>query len=412
MAAVGIALGPVIGGLLLAHFGWGSIFMVNIPVVVVALIGGHFLLPTSRDPAPGRMDPLGSLLTIAALGGLVFAVIEGPDKGWASANVLGAAAVGAARRSCAFVAWERRCDHPMLDLDLFADRRFSVGALTLTLLYFGALGTYFLYTQHLQFVLGYSALRAGVYSIPFALVLIVFSLQTPGRSSGSAPPGWPASGCRCCRWEWRCGRFRPPHRISPAALSLVVAGVGVGLTVAPSTGAIMSSLSPDQAGVGSAINDAARQVGAATGVAVLGSVWASAYRGALTRSAVGPQVPEQALRAEPQLDRVGHRPKPYPPPVGGHRPHVGRQGCVRARLQRRQCGRRPRRAGRRRLGPALHAQDTRHGGTGALRCRTRRRRRRRCRRPADLGAARGQPSLTAGGLCRVEVPGRHPFRHK
>ncbi len=179
MSAIGIALGPVIGGVLLAHFSWGSIFLVNLPVVVVALIGGHFLLPTSRDPSPGRMDLLGSLLTIVGLGGLVFAVIEGPDKGWTSPTVLGAAVIGLIAIG-AFVAWERRCDHPMLDLKLFAHPGFSVGSLTLMLGYFGALGTYFLYTQHLQFVLGYSALRAGVYSIPFALALIAFSLQTPG----------------------------------------------------------------------------------------------------------------------------------------------------------------------------------------------------------------------------------------
>jgi len=296
MSAVGIALGPVIGGLLLAHFGWGSIFMVNIPVVVIALIGGHFLLPTSRDPSPGRMDLLGSLLTIAALGGLVFAVIEGPDKGWTSANVLGAAAIGVAA-IVAFVAWERRCDHPMLDLNLFAHRGFSVGSLTLMLGYFGALGTYFLYTQHLQFVLGYSALRAGVYSIPFALALIAFSLQTPGLIKRFGTAKVAGLGLTILSVGVAVRAFSTATTGFPLLLvSLVVCGIGVGLTVAPSTGAIMSSLSPDQAGVGSAINDAARQVGAATGVAVLGSVWSSAYRGALTRAAVGPRVPEQALR--------------------------------------------------------------------------------------------------------------------
>jgi EmrB/QacA subfamily drug resistance transporter len=295
MAAVGIAIGPVLGGVLLAHFGWGSIFMVNVPVVALALVGGHFLLPTSRDPSPGRMDVLGSLLSIVALGGLVFAVIEGPDKGWASAAVLGGAAVGAAAAG-AFVAWERRIDHPMLDLALFRNPGFSVGSLTLMLGYFGALGTYFLYTQHLQFVLGYSALRAGVYSIPFAVALVAFSLQTPGliRRLGTARVA--GTGLTVLAVGVAIRAFASAGTGYPLLLvSLVICGIGVGLTVAPSTGAIMSSLPPSHAGVGSAINDAARQIGAATGVAVLGSVWSSAYRSGLTRAAVGADVPQRTL---------------------------------------------------------------------------------------------------------------------
>ncbi len=295
MSAVGIALGPVIGGLLLAHFGWGSIFLVNVPVVVVALIGGHFLLPTSKDPSPGRMDPLGSLLTIVALGSLVYSVIQGPDKGWASGNVLGAAGLGVLAIG-AFVVWERHCDHPMLDLALFSHPGFSIGSLTLMLAYFGALGTYFLYTQHLQFVLGYSALRAGVYSVPFAVALVAFSLQTPGLIKRLGTAKVAGIGCTILSAGVALRAFSTATTGFPLLLaSLVVCGIGVGLTVAPSTGSIMSSLPPDQAGVGSAINDAARQVGAATGVAVLGSVWSTAYRGALTRSSVGPRVPDHAL---------------------------------------------------------------------------------------------------------------------
>ena len=174
MSAVGIAAGPVLGGLLLAHFSWGSIFMVNVPVVVVALIGGHFLVPTSRDPAPGRMDPLGSLLSIATLVGLVFAVIEGPDKGLDErahrGRRGGVGAVGHRRL-------RRLGAHSTIPCSIW---RCSVTAASAwgpsrsPCCYFGALGTYFLYTQHLQFVLGYSPLRAGVYSVPFGVVLVAF----------------------------------------------------------------------------------------------------------------------------------------------------------------------------------------------------------------------------------------------
>jgi EmrB/QacA subfamily drug resistance transporter len=297
MAAIGIAIGPVLGGILLAHFGWGSIFMVNLPVVVVALIGGQLLLPTSKDPNPGRLDPIGALLSIVTLGGLVFAVIEGPDKGWGSSNVLGGAAVGLVALA-AFIAWEARSDHPMLDLNLFRNHGFSVGSLTLALGYFGALGTYFLYTQHLQFVLGYSALRAGVYSVPFAVALVAFSLQTPGLMNRFGTAKVAGVGLTVIAAGVALRAFSTATTGYPLLLiSLVIIGVGVGLTIAPSTGAIMSSLPPSHAGVGSAINDAARQVGAATGVAVLGSVWSSAYRGGLTRAAVGTRVPNNALVA-------------------------------------------------------------------------------------------------------------------
>jgi EmrB/QacA subfamily drug resistance transporter len=297
MASIGIALGPVIGGLLLAHFSWGSIFLVNVPVVIVALIGGYFLLPTSKDPNPGRMDPLGALLSIVTLVALVYAVIEGPDHGWTSAVVLGSAAVGLAALA-AFLLWESHIDHPMLDLSLFRDRRFSIGALTMTVLYFGALGPYFLYTQHLQFVLGYSPLRAGVYSVPFAVALVIFSLQTP-RWVGRLGTGRVAAiGLMIVAISGVVRATANGDTGYPLLLfSLVLAGIGVGCTIAPSTASIMSALPPEKAGVGSAINDAARQVGAATGVAVVGSVWASSFHTTMQATATAAGVPPATAEA-------------------------------------------------------------------------------------------------------------------
>jgi EmrB/QacA subfamily drug resistance transporter len=297
MAAVGIALGPVLGGLLLARYSWGSIFLVNVPVVLAALIGGALLLPKSKDPAPGRMDLVGSALSIATLMTLVFAVIEGPTRGWTSTTVLGAAGAGVALLA-GFLAWESHSDHPMLDLRLFADRRFSAGALTLTLLYFGGLGTYFLYTQHLQFVLGYSALRAGVYSVPFAVVLVIFSLRTPWAVQRFGTARVAGLGLMTLALGVLLRSGADAHTGYWVLLvSLMVVGAGVGSTIAPSTTSIMSSLSPHQAGVGSAINDASRQVGGALGVAVLGSVWASSYAHALAAPALRLAVAPSALQA-------------------------------------------------------------------------------------------------------------------
>src|SRR4029079_5206886 len=225
----------------------------------------------------------------------VFAVIEAPDQGWTSTVVVVAGLIGTAAL-LAFLAWESHIDHPMLDLALFRNRGFSIGSLTLVLSYFGALGTYFLYTQQLQFVLGYSALRAGIYSVPFAVALVAFSLQTPRliQRFGTARVAGTGMTIMAVGSALRA-LSTASSGFAPLLLSLVVIGVGVGLVVAPSTGAIMGSLPPDQAGVGSAMNDAARQVGAATGVAVLGSIWSSVYRAGLTASSVGTDVPAAAL---------------------------------------------------------------------------------------------------------------------
>ena len=297
MAAVGIALGPVLGGVLLAHFSWGSIFLINVPVVAIALVGGGILLPKSKDPSPGRADPIGSLLSVGTLMSLVYAVIEGPDQGWSSRGVLGAGLLGVALL-LAFLAWESHSDHPMLDLRLFRDRRFSVGALSLTLLYFSALGTYFLYTQHLQFVLGYSALRAGVYTVPFAVVLVFVSLQTP-RALGRFGTGRVAgTGLLVLAAALVVRATANAHTgYGLLLISLVITAIGVGCTIAPSTASIMSSLAQAQSGVGSAMNDAARQVGAAAGVAVLGSVWASSYQHALAAPGLHAALPAAAAHA-------------------------------------------------------------------------------------------------------------------
>lgn len=295
MAAVGIALGPVLGGVLLAHFSWGSIFWVNVPVVIVALVAGAVILPTSKDPSPGRVDILGSLLSIVALVALVFAVIEAPDKGWTSSIVIVSFLVGFGAL-LAFVAWESHCDHPMLDMKLFRNRGFSIGSLTLMLSYFGALGTYFLYTQQLQFVLGYSALRAGVYSIPFAIALVAFSLQTPKLIHRFGTARVAGTGMAVMALGIGLRALSTPTSGFPILLvSLVITGIGVGLVVAPSTGAIMGSLSPDQAGVGSAMNDAARQIGAAAGVAVLGSIWSTVYRSSMGSASLPADVPAAAI---------------------------------------------------------------------------------------------------------------------
>ncbi|MGH9265709.1 MAG: MFS transporter, partial [Acidimicrobiales bacterium] len=169
-SAMGIAIGPLSGGWLLEHFWWGSVFMVNIPIVALALLGGRLFVPESRDPAPRGLDPLGAVLSIVGLVALVWAIIEAPVHGWSDPTTLAAFALAAVVLG-AFVAWERHTDHPMLDVRFFANPRFTAASTGVTMVFFALFGSAFVQTQYLQFVLGYSALEAGLRVAPIALVL-------------------------------------------------------------------------------------------------------------------------------------------------------------------------------------------------------------------------------------------------
>ena len=171
-AGLGVALGPVVGGFLLDHFAWGSIFIVNIPLVIVAIAGGRKLLPESSDPAAQRIDWPGAALSVVGLVAFVWAVIEAPVRGWTSGPVLLAVAVAAASL-VAFVVWQRRAAAPLLDVRLFRDARFSAASGTIMVLFFALFGFLFLSTQYLQFVLGYSPWAAGVRALPYAGAMIV-----------------------------------------------------------------------------------------------------------------------------------------------------------------------------------------------------------------------------------------------
>jgi EmrB/QacA subfamily drug resistance transporter len=165
-------LGPIIGGTLLAHFSWGSVFFVNVPVVLAALIAAAFLVPDSRDPSAPKLDPLGALLSMLALGAILWAVIEGPSHGWRAGSILGAFGVGSVLL-VAFLVWELTFDSPMLDLRFFENPRFSAASGAIMLTFFALFGMLFVLTQYLQLVLGYSPVKAGLVLIPQAVVLMI-----------------------------------------------------------------------------------------------------------------------------------------------------------------------------------------------------------------------------------------------
>lgn len=292
-AGAGGAIGLVASGLLLERFWWGSVFFVNLPIVAVALVAGWQIVPTSRDSRRRPLDPVGAALSIVGLGAALFAIIEGPVRGWTSTEVVVAAVVGVVGLAV-FAWWERRTTDPMLDLTWFRDRRMAVGSTTITLAFFAMFGVFFLLTQYLQFVLGYSPLKAGVASLPMALSMIMSAPRSAGLVTRFGPRRVVTVGLAMIATALlmlSLLTLTTPYIVVGTAL--VILGLGAGAVMPPSTGQIMSSLPLDKAGVGSAVNDTTREVGGAAGVAVLGSILTVTYRGGLGEALAG--VPAETL---------------------------------------------------------------------------------------------------------------------
>ena len=287
IAGGGAALGPIASGFLLEHFWWGSVFLVNVPVILLALVAGRLLLPTSRDPEQPPLDIPGALLSIVGLGSLVYGIIEGPSHGWLSGEsllIFGLAAVVLGL----FARRELTARHPMLDLRLFRDRRFSVASGGMTLVFFAMFGTFFLVSQYFQLVLGYTAFESGLFQLPMALVMMALAPQAPALVArfGAArvvPVGlasvatglvlFSLMGTDTSIW-WMYG-------------PILCLGAGISITMTPLTTLIMSSVSLGKAGVGSAMNDTTRELGGALGVAVLGSLLTSAYTSSIDGAVAG-----------------------------------------------------------------------------------------------------------------------------
>jgi len=276
-AGVGVALGPVAGGFLLDHFWWGSIFIVNVPLIAVAIVAGRTLIPESRDPVLRRIDWTGAALSGAGLVALVWAVIEAPAKGWTSAPVLGAFAF-AAVALVAFVVWQRRAEEPLLDVRLFRDPRFTAASGTITVLFFALFGFLFLSTQYLQFVLGYSPSGAGLRVLPYAGAMIVFAPLSSKLVARFGTKRVAATGMALFSAGLAvAATLTAGTGYGRLGVALLLMGAGMGLAGAPATESIMGSLPPARANIGSAVNDTTRELGGALGVAVVGSIMSSLY---------------------------------------------------------------------------------------------------------------------------------------
>jgi EmrB/QacA subfamily drug resistance transporter len=296
VSGLGIGLGPVVGGLLLDRFWWGSVFLVNVPVVIVAFVAGRLIVPNGKDPAAPRIDPVGVVLSVTGLVALVYAIIEAPSRGWTNGSELAWFAAAAVLLG-SFVWWELQSDHPMLNVRFFENPRFTAANMSITLVFFALFGSLFFLTQYLQFILGYTPLQAGLRTAPIALVMIVVAPITGMLVHRLGNKVLVVAGMSVVA----IGLFLMSRMTATSGYGLVLGSIlvlasGMSLAMTPATESVMGSLPRDKAGVGSAMNDTTRQIGGALGVAVLGSVFTSAYSsglaGVLPRlsAAVGAQV--------------------------------------------------------------------------------------------------------------------------
>jgi EmrB/QacA subfamily drug resistance transporter len=293
---IGVALGPILGGLLLAHFWWGSVFLLNVPIALVGLLAVAWIVPNSKNPCSLRPDVFGVVLSMVGLGLLLWGIIEAPNRGWTSPLILGSMA-GAMVVISLFVVWERRSDHPMLPLRFFASRRYSVAISALALVLFALLGMFFLMTQFLQFDLGYSPLQAGIRIVPMALALLVIAPLSVLVARSIGTKYVVGTGLLLISVAFGLlSRTSVMGTYRDSFVPFLIVGVGVALALAPCTESVMGSLPTEQAGVGSATNDTAMQVGGALGIGVLGTALNLRYQHLTTLALAHASVPVSIRR--------------------------------------------------------------------------------------------------------------------
>src|SRR5207248_6794815 len=297
VAGAGGAIGPITSGYLLAHFSWGSVFFINLPVVAVALIAGKFLVPTSRDPNRLPLDPVGAVLTIVGMAALLYGIIEAPIRGWSDPHTLASFALALVVLG-EFALWEWRNPTPMLDLRYFQRKRFTGGATAITLVFFAMFGMFFLITQYLQFVKAWTPLGAGVRLLPFAFTMMIVAPSSARIAERIGTKRTVAAGLAIGSVGFvLASRLQVDSSYLFLILAFVIMAAGMAMTMPPSTAAILSSLPMGKQGVGSAVNDTTRELGGALGVAVLGSIFATRYTSALGSLSRLPAAASEAARS-------------------------------------------------------------------------------------------------------------------
>ncbi|HTS95978.1 MAG TPA: MFS transporter [Streptosporangiaceae bacterium] len=302
-SGVGIALGPIIGGLLLAHFWWGSVFLINVPIAVLGIACAVPLVPNSKNPAAAAPDMVGGLLSIAGLGLVLWSLIEAPVHGWSSGLVIGAGLGGLAVLAV-FAVWERASTHPMLNLGFFRRRQFSAAISSVGLVTFGLFGALFVLTQFMQFSLGYTPLQAGIRVLPAAGAIAVVAPVSTLLVRWAGTKLTTAAGLLIVAGGlWQISGATVTTTYLGTLPGMILLGVGAGLVIPAGTASVMGSLPREHTGIGSATNGAFLQIGGALGVAVIGSLLATRYQDHVS-AAVAPYHPPAAVMG-PILGSLG-----------------------------------------------------------------------------------------------------------
>ncbi|MCP2323094.1 EmrB/QacA subfamily drug resistance transporter [Hamadaea flava] len=311
---IGVALGPIVGGLLLERFWWGSVFLINVPVTVAAFVVIALVVPEMRTHSSARVDAAGALLSIVALTSLTYGIIDGGDHGFDDARPWPWLAAGVVLLAV-FVWWEGRAAEPALDLRLFRDARFSAANTAISLVFFAAIGAFFFIQFYLQLVRGFSPLKAGLLVTPFAVAQLVFA---------------PASAALVRRFGFRavCGaglvltagalggtvQLTAHTSLVIVGAAFFAAGIGMSLVMAPSMASVMASVPRDRASVGSATANTVRQVASALGIAVAGSILTPLYRAGIDPHLAG--LPTAAREAAAEALAAAHAVAPSLGPAG------------------------------------------------------------------------------------------------
>jgi len=288
VSGLGVAIGPVLGGWLLHHFWWGSVFLINVPVVIAGIVLGYLLVaPTKEHNAP-KLDIVGTAMSFVGLAALIYGIIEAPSRGWVSGSIVTAFGLAIVMIG-SFVYWELHTVNPVLDVRLFRNPRFSGASIAISLTFFALFGSIFFITQYLQFVLGYDALAAGIRTAPVALAIVLgagVSVPLTNRLGSKIVVTAGLTSVGTGLFILSLAKVDSGYTIVFA--TLIILGFGMGMAMTPATDSIMGAVPPEKAGVGSAVNDTTRELGGVLGVAILGSIAANSYHS---------NMPEATLRS-------------------------------------------------------------------------------------------------------------------
>ena len=316
-AFIGLPLGPLLSGWLLTHYDWGSIFLINSPVAVIAAVGVWFFVPESKDPNPRRLDWLGAVLQTVGVSALVYGIIEEPVHGWAHLQVAGPT-IGGLLFILAFVVWQLRTREPLVDLNLFKSRRFSLATLAFTVVGFAMTGVMFVLTPYLQVVQGNDAQGTGLRLLPMIGSMIVGAVSTDWLAKRLGSKVMIASGfVGTAGGMFVLSRVGADSGYGLVALALGMIGISIAFAMIPSLDAILATLPAGETGAGSALTRAIQNVAASFGVAVMGSLLNSQYQSHLLPHLAGlPANVQTAAQASVAVAAaVAHR---LPAPIGAN----------------------------------------------------------------------------------------------